>query len=152
MTVKCPPIIRSLRPIARAGKRLSGTCDLGSHQHHTRLGALGPQLLEARHARAASTTHHYIRFALSPPCADALLVRRALQEALAQSFGAALSHTYLDVLWVADTGEACVVRTSPDDAASVMAAAAVASGRPRLAVLRESPFLPSIAAETRTLF
>jgi hypothetical protein len=35
-----------------------------------------------------------------------------LQNALAQSFGAALSHVYLDVLWVATSGAECVVRTS----------------------------------------
>ena len=57
-------------------------------------------------------SHHYIRFSISPPSADALLIRRALQEALAQSFGTALSHAYLDVLWVADSGAECVVRAS----------------------------------------
>jgi hypothetical protein len=57
-------------------------------------------------------THHYIRFSITPPSSDALHVRRALQEALVQSFGAARSHTYLDVLWVSDTGTECVVRTS----------------------------------------
>jgi hypothetical protein len=55
-------------------------------------------------------THHYIRFSISPPSTDPLLIRRALQDALAQSFGTALSHTYLDVLWVADSGIECVVR------------------------------------------
>jgi hypothetical protein len=54
-------------------------------------------------------THHYIRFSISPPLdsADggALQVRRTLQNALTQSFGAALSHVYLDVLWV----EHCIV-------------------------------------------
>lgn len=61
-------------------------------------------------------THHYIRFSISPPLhsadADALQIRRILQNALAQSFGAALSHIYLDVLWVAPSGAECVVRTS----------------------------------------
>jgi hypothetical protein len=56
-------------------------------------------------------TYHYIRFSINPPSSDALHVRRALQEALVQSFGAARSHTYLDVLWVADLGTECVVRT-----------------------------------------
>ena len=56
-------------------------------------------------------THHYIRFSINPPSSDALHVRRALQEALVQSFGAARSHTYLDILWVADLGTECVVRT-----------------------------------------
>lgn len=57
-------------------------------------------------------TQHYIRFSIAPPSSDALHVRRALQEALVQSFGAVRSHTYLDVLWVADSGTECVVRTS----------------------------------------
>jgi hypothetical protein len=61
-------------------------------------------------------THHYIRFSISPPFdsadADALQIRRILQNALTQSFGAALSHVYLDVLWVATSGAECVIRTS----------------------------------------
>ncbi|KAH9966383.1 hypothetical protein BGW80DRAFT_1178295 [Lactifluus volemus] len=98
-------------------------------------------------------THHYIRFSISPPSADSLLIRRALQEALAQSFGVALSHTYLDVLWVADSGTECIVRaSSPSDAASVMAAVAVSSGQLRLSVIKESSFLPSVSGETRKLF
>lgn len=56
-------------------------------------------------------TQHYIRFSITPPTSDALHIRRALQEALVQSFGAARSHAYLDVLWVADSGTECVVRT-----------------------------------------
>ena len=70
-------------------------------------------------------TYHYIRFAIAPPLSpdggsssssssssDGLQIRRALQDALAQSFGAARSHTYLDVLWVASSGDECVVRAS----------------------------------------
>ncbi|KAF8486797.1 hypothetical protein DFH94DRAFT_621370 [Russula ochroleuca] len=101
-------------------------------------------------------THHYIRFSISPPLdsADggALQVRRTLQNALTQSFGAALSHVYLDVLWVATSGAECVVRTSPSDAASVMAAIAVANGSPRLSTLKESPFLPSVSGESGKIF
>ncbi|KAH8988345.1 hypothetical protein EDB92DRAFT_1800623 [Lactarius akahatsu] len=96
-------------------------------------------------------TQHYIRFSIAPPSSDALHVRRALQEALVQSFGAARSHTYLDVLWVADSGTECIVRTGgPTDAASVMAAAAVFQGQPRLSTLRESPFLPAISGDSDT--
>src|SRR6266446_6777493 len=64
---------------------------------------------------AAPQTHHYIRFSISPPLdstdADALQIRRVLQTALSQSFGASLSHLYLDVLWLAPSGAECVVRT-----------------------------------------
>jgi len=60
-------------------------------------------------------THHYIRFSITPPLdsaeSDALHIRRVLQNALAQSFGAALSHLYLDVLWLSASGAECVVRT-----------------------------------------
>jgi len=60
-------------------------------------------------------THHYIRFAISPALGsggDALEIRRLLQEALAQSFGATLSHVYLDVLSVTASGDECVVRAN----------------------------------------
>ncbi|KZP05376.1 hypothetical protein FIBSPDRAFT_847812, partial [Athelia psychrophila] len=43
--------------------------------------------------------YHYILFALAPPC-DALLVRKALQDALAQAFGLTSAGTHMDVLWV----------------------------------------------------
>jgi hypothetical protein len=55
--------------------------------------------------------HHYILFSISPPC-DALAIRKALQDSLAQSFGVTSSNTYLDILWVADPGVAAVVRAS----------------------------------------
>jgi len=38
------------------------------------------------------------------------------------------------------------------DAASVMAAVAVANGNPRLSALKESPFLPSVSGETRRIY
>ncbi|KAI0050681.1 hypothetical protein FA95DRAFT_1486839 [Auriscalpium vulgare] len=92
-------------------------------------------------------TAHYIRFSLAPACADALLVRRAIQDALTQSFGLTASSTYLDILWVADSGEEAVVRTGVSDAARVMAATAVYAGRMRLSVVKESSFLPSLSAD-----
>ncbi|KAI0297873.1 hypothetical protein B0F90DRAFT_1736557, partial [Multifurca ochricompacta] len=92
--------------------------------------------------------HHYIHFSISPPCSDPLLIRRTLQQALSQSFGITLSHIYLDVLWVANSGSQCVIRANdPNDAASVMAAAAVFNGSPHLSTLNESNFLPSISGE-----
>jgi hypothetical protein len=57
-------------------------------------------------------TYHYIRFSISPPSADPLLLRDALRAALAQSFGIVLSHAYLDVLWVADSGTECIIRAN----------------------------------------
>jgi hypothetical protein len=38
------------------------------------------------------------------------------------------------------------------DAASVMAAVAVANGSPRLAALKDSPFLPSVSGESGKIF
>lgn len=38
------------------------------------------------------------------------------------------------------------------DAASVMAAVAVASGSPRISALKESPFLPSVSGESGKIF
>jgi hypothetical protein len=38
------------------------------------------------------------------------------------------------------------------DAASVMAAIAVANGSPRLSTLKESPFLPSVSGESGKIF
>jgi hypothetical protein len=38
------------------------------------------------------------------------------------------------------------------DAASVMAAVAVANGTPRLSALKESPFLPSVSGENWKIF
>jgi len=38
------------------------------------------------------------------------------------------------------------------DAASVMAAVAVANGSPRLSSLKESPFLPSVSGESGNIF
>ncbi len=60
--------------------------------------------------RPLKTTHHYLRVALDPPCADALTVRKALQDALQQSFGLTAANTYVDVLWVAEDRRAAVVR------------------------------------------
>jgi hypothetical protein len=61
-------------------------------------------------------TYHYIRLAITPPLGsdntDGLAIRRLLQEALAQSFGLALSHVYLDVLGVTATGDECVLRAN----------------------------------------
>lgn len=61
-------------------------------------------------ARRLPSSHRYIRFAVFPPCADALTLRKTIQDALGQSFGLVYSHTYVDVLWLAEDGTALVVR------------------------------------------
>jgi hypothetical protein len=70
--------------------------------------------------RPLPTPYRYLRLRIepAPPAAaaaapdgvDALTVRRAIQDALAQSFGAAAAHTYVDVLHTApgDPGEVVV--------------------------------------------
>ncbi|KAH9957754.1 hypothetical protein BC827DRAFT_1137369 [Russula dissimulans] len=106
------------------------------------------------HRHPLPQTHHYIRFSISPPLAnpDALHIRHTLQDALAQSFGVALSHLYLDVLSVSPSGAECVIRAnSPSDAAKVMAAVTVANVSPRLSTLKESPFLPSVSDNSQQI-
>ncbi|OCH92559.1 hypothetical protein OBBRIDRAFT_726545 [Obba rivulosa] len=89
-------------------------------------------------------SHHYIRFSISPPSADALSLRKALQDALAQAFGLVAANTYVDVLWLADDGAEAVVRVARSDVPRILASVAAAAGSPRLALLKESAFLPSL--------
>ena len=58
-----------------------------------------------------SSEYHYILFSVSPP-RDALSIRKALQDSLTQSFGATSSNTYVDLLWLEETGAQVLVRTS----------------------------------------
>ncbi|KAI0311952.1 hypothetical protein OF83DRAFT_1148544 [Amylostereum chailletii] len=88
--------------------------------------------------------YHYIRLSLSPPNPDPLSLRRGVQEALTQTFGIIAANTYMDVLWIDEQGAETVLRTSQRDAQKVMAAVAASTGRVRMAVVRDSPFLPSI--------
>ena len=45
-----------------------------------------------------------------------------------------------------------VTAVTDRDAASVMAAVAVANGSARFSALKESPFLPSVSGESRRIF
>ncbi|EJF60152.1 hypothetical protein DICSQDRAFT_155904 [Dichomitus squalens LYAD-421 SS1] len=94
--------------------------------------------------RRLSPAHHYIRFGVSPPCTDPLTIRKGIQDALGQSFGLVSSHTYLDIIWLADDGTALVVRIGPSDAPKLLAAVAAASAVPRLSLVKKSTFLPSL--------
>lgn len=58
-------------------------------------------------------TYHYLRFAISPPCSDALTARKILQDALLQSFGLTSANTQIDILWISDKGDALVLRARP---------------------------------------
>ncbi|EKM52385.1 uncharacterized protein PHACADRAFT_61360, partial [Phanerochaete carnosa HHB-10118-sp] len=54
--------------------------------------------------------NHYIRFSVSPANTDGLTIRKALQDALLQSFGLTSANVYVDVLWLAEDGAEVVVR------------------------------------------
>ncbi|KAH0833930.1 hypothetical protein J3R83DRAFT_11117 [Lanmaoa asiatica] len=59
-------------------------------------------------------THHYIRLSLEPRCTDVLLIRKSLQDALADTFGLTFASTYIDVLSVNELGSETVVRVNPE--------------------------------------
>ena len=56
------------------------------------------------------STYHYVRLAVAPACADALSIRKAIQDAFTQTFGLVSASTHVDVLWLADDGSEVVVR------------------------------------------
>ncbi|KAJ2935317.1 hypothetical protein H1R20_g1777, partial [Candolleomyces eurysporus] len=92
------------------------------------------------------TTKHYIHFSITPPLSDALRLRKSLSDALDQAFGATSAAVNIDVLWLAEDGKDVVLRVHPDDAPKVLAAAVSSlDNGPRLSLVRESPFLPSLA-------
>ncbi|PCH43159.1 hypothetical protein WOLCODRAFT_164278 [Wolfiporia cocos MD-104 SS10] len=94
--------------------------------------------------RAFSSSYHYIRLSVSPPCADVLTLRKTMQDALLQTFGLLSANTYIDVLSLAEDGSEVVVRIAKNEAAKLLAAVAAFAGSPRLSVIKESPFLPSL--------
>ncbi|KAI0673144.1 hypothetical protein C8Q78DRAFT_970490 [Trametes maxima] len=94
--------------------------------------------------RRLSSTHRYIRFAVSPPSADALTLRKTMQDALGQAFGIVSSHTYIDILWLSDGGDALVVRIAENDAPKLLAAVTASNATPRLSLVKESAFLPAL--------
>jgi hypothetical protein len=60
-------------------------------------------------AQSLTQVYHYLRLSVTPACPDALTIRKAIQDAITQSFGI-YSTTYADVLWVAEDGAETVVR------------------------------------------
>ncbi|KZT68022.1 hypothetical protein DAEQUDRAFT_672063 [Daedalea quercina L-15889] len=91
-----------------------------------------------------ASSYHYVRFSLAPACADALSIRKSIQDAFTQSFGLVSANTYVDILWVADDGSEVVVRLAESEATKLLASVAAFSGRPRLSLVKESSFLPSL--------
>ncbi|TFK71229.1 hypothetical protein BDN72DRAFT_837985 [Pluteus cervinus] len=88
--------------------------------------------------------YHYLRLSLSPPTQDIFRIRKVLETALTQSFGITAAGTQLDVLWLADTGEEVIIRVQDDDAPRVLAALVATNDLPRMSLVQESPFLPSL--------
>ncbi|KAF9054142.1 hypothetical protein BJ165DRAFT_687282 [Panaeolus papilionaceus] len=89
---------------------------------------------------------HYIRFAVTPPTKDALKIRKALGDAISDSYGMTAAGAYLDILYISDEGRECVIRLDKNDAPIVLSAVVSAAEEPKLSVIKESPFLPSLLA------
>lgn len=118
-----------------------------------------------------SANHHYLRLSITLPVrtadsepdedVDVLTIRKALQDALGDSFGITSAGTYIDILAVTkwstggvrvggrDPWGEVILRVHPSDAPKILAAVTAASpsrsSQPRLSLLRESSFLPSLS-------
>lgn len=95
-----------------------------------------------------SKNHSYILLSINPPCADALKLRKAMQDGLMETFGITASGAYLDILWIAESGSEVVIRLSEKDAPKLMAAVVITPASPRISTIRQTSFLPSFALFT----
>jgi hypothetical protein len=86
----------------------------------------------------------YIMLSINPPCADALKLRKAMQDGLTETFGITASGTYLDILWIAESGSEVVIRLSEEDAPKLMAAVVITPASPRFSAIKQTNFLPSL--------
>ncbi|KAF8064337.1 hypothetical protein FPV67DRAFT_1504574 [Lyophyllum atratum] len=93
-----------------------------------------------------STDYHYIRIAIVPADheRDPLRIRKTLQDALTQTFGMTSSALYIDILHIVEDGGQCIIRVRKDDASKILAAIVTRSDAPKLSLVKESPFLPSL--------
>ncbi|KAK7688772.1 hypothetical protein QCA50_008311 [Cerrena zonata] len=98
--------------------------------------------------RTLSSNYHYIKLAITPPCKDAITLRKSIQGGLSQSFGLTSANIYVDILWVASEGAETVIRVSSNEAPKVMAAVVTSTDSPNLSVIKDSPFLPSLCVTT----
>lgn len=62
--------------------------------------------------RTLKSDYHYIKFTVTPPCDDAIILRKAIQVGLSQSFGLTSANIYVDILWAASDGAEVVIRVS----------------------------------------
>ncbi|KDQ55984.1 hypothetical protein JAAARDRAFT_180182 [Jaapia argillacea MUCL 33604] len=93
---------------------------------------------------ALPVTYHYIHLSLSTP-SQPLQIRKSIQDSLSQSFGQTRANTYIDILW-SESGEGTevVIRVNPTEAPNILASIVTSSSTPRLSLIKESPFLPSL--------
>ncbi|KAJ3762537.1 hypothetical protein EV360DRAFT_35499 [Lentinula raphanica] len=91
----------------------------------------------------SSSDHHYLRFEVQPKVTSELSIRQTIHRALLESFGLTGGTIYLDVLWVSEDGLEMVIRVDPQDARNVLAATTSLSS-PRIRLVEESSFLPSL--------
>jgi hypothetical protein len=66
--------------------------------------------------QSQSPDYHYLRFKITPPTKDVLMIRKTITDCLVQSFGSTVASMYLDILWIDDSdddgdGKECVIRT-----------------------------------------
>ncbi|KAJ7054587.1 hypothetical protein C8F01DRAFT_995284 [Mycena amicta] len=93
-------------------------------------------------ARQLPIRFEYVLLRTCPP-SEALTIRQTLQESLAQSFGLTASDSHLDVLWVGATPHT--------DASRVRAAITASVASPRMELIRNSTFLPSLLVQEQPL-
>ncbi|TDL26827.1 hypothetical protein BD410DRAFT_894780 [Rickenella mellea] len=95
------------------------------------------------------STTRYIRLSIIPGRDfDELWLRKKLQDSLTRSFGTSYALTYLDILSLqhiaGEDRKDAVIRVAESEAGIIMAAAATATGEPRLSVVDDAPFLPAL--------
>jgi hypothetical protein len=60
---------------------------------------------------------HYLRFKITPPTKDVLMIRKTITDCLVQTFGTTVGSIHLDILWIDDSadgvndGKECVIRS-----------------------------------------
>jgi len=65
-----------------------------------------------------SKKYSYIHLSITPPCTDALKIRKTMQDGLAEAFGVTASGTYLDILWIAEVGSDIIIRLAAESVMS----------------------------------
>ncbi|KAJ3742800.1 hypothetical protein DFH05DRAFT_1401224 [Lentinula detonsa] len=90
-----------------------------------------------------TSTHHYLHLKLQPKITSELSIRQSIHQALLDSFGITGGSIHLDILWISDDSAEIIVRVDPRDARNVLAAATSLSS-PKIQLVKESHFLPSL--------